>query len=66
MHAGACARKQPPTKPHSVIWSSSVWAIKRYDARSVLRRLGPTIEAAPGVARRTVVQPDLPPQEAQQ
>ena len=33
---------------------------------SVLRRLGPTIEAAPGVARRTVLQPDPAQQEAQQ
>jgi hypothetical protein len=29
--------------------------VNAYDARSVLRQLGPTIEAAPGVARRTVV-----------
>ena len=40
--------------------------VNAYDARSVLRRLGPTIEAAPGVARRTVLQPDPPQQEAQQ
>ena len=32
--------------------------VHAYDARSVLRQLGPTIEAAPGVARRTVEQPD--------
>lgn len=32
--------------------------VNAYDARSVLRQLGPTIEAAPGVARRTVEQPD--------
>ncbi len=40
--------------------------VNAYDARSVLRRLGPTIEAAPGVARRTVEQPDPQQQEAQQ
>jgi hypothetical protein len=40
--------------------------VNAYDARSVLRQLGPTIEAAPGVARRTVLQPDPPQQEAQQ
>jgi hypothetical protein len=32
--------------------------VNAYDARSVLRQLGPTIEAAPGVARRTLEQPD--------
>jgi hypothetical protein len=31
--------------------------VNAYDARSVLRQLGPTIQAAPGVARRTVEQP---------
>ena len=40
--------------------------INAYDAWSVLRRLGPTIEAAPGVLRRTVEPPDAPQQEAQQ
>jgi hypothetical protein len=40
--------------------------VNAYDARSVLSRLGPTIEAAPGVARRTVEQPDSQQQEAQQ
>ena len=40
--------------------------VNAYDARSVLRRLGPTIEAAPGVARRTVEQPDSQPQQPQQ
>jgi hypothetical protein len=37
-----------------------------YDAGSVLRRLGPTIEAAPGVARRTVEQVDSQQTEAPQ
>jgi hypothetical protein len=40
--------------------------VNAYDAQSVLRQLGPTIEAAPGVARRTVEQPDSQQQEAQQ
>jgi hypothetical protein len=40
--------------------------VNAYDARSVLRRLGLTIEAAPGVARRTVEQLDAQPQAQQQ
>jgi hypothetical protein len=40
--------------------------VNAYDARSVLRQLRPTIEAAPGVARRTIEQPDSQPQEPQQ
>jgi hypothetical protein len=40
--------------------------VNAYDARSVLRQLGPTIEAAPGVARRTLEPPDAQQQEAQQ
>jgi hypothetical protein len=36
--------------------------VNAYDARSVLRRLGPTIQAAPGVMRRTVEQLDSQPQ----
>jgi hypothetical protein len=39
--------------------------VNAYDARSVLRQLGPTIEAAPGVARRTPEQSD-PQQQGQQ
>jgi hypothetical protein len=41
-------------------------AVNAYDALSVLRQLGPTIEAAPGVARSAVEQPDSQPQEPQQ
>jgi hypothetical protein len=40
--------------------------VNAYDARSVLRQLGPTIEAAPGVARRTVDQTDSQQQRPQQ
>jgi hypothetical protein len=40
--------------------------VNAYDARSVLRQLGPTIEAAPGVARRTLEQPGSQQQEPQQ
>jgi hypothetical protein len=39
--------------------------VNAYDARSVLRQLGPTIEAAPGVARRTVEQPGSQPEQPQ-
>jgi hypothetical protein len=40
--------------------------VNAYDARSVLRQLGPTIEAAPGVARRTVDQRGSQQQRPQQ
>jgi hypothetical protein len=40
--------------------------VNAYDARSVLRRLGPTIVAAPGVVRRTVEQPASQQQQPQQ
>ena len=40
--------------------------VNSYDAESVLRRLGPTIEAAPGVARRTVEPPSSQQQEPPQ
>ena len=40
--------------------------VNAYDARSVLRQLGPTIEAAPGVARRTLEQQGPQQQEPQQ
>ena len=39
--------------------------VNAYDARSVLRQLGPTIEAAPGVARRTLAPTDAQQQEPQ-
>ena len=40
--------------------------VNAYDARSVLRQLGPTIAAAPGVARRTVEPSDGQRSGAQQ
>jgi hypothetical protein len=40
--------------------------VNAYDARSVLRQLDPTIQAAPGVARRTPEQPGSQQQEPQQ
>jgi hypothetical protein len=43
-----------------------VGEVNAYDARSVLRQLGQTIEAAPGVARRTLEQPGSQQQEPQQ
>jgi hypothetical protein len=40
--------------------------VNAYDARSVLRQLGPTITAAPGVLRRTPEQPESQQQAPQQ
>jgi hypothetical protein len=40
--------------------------VNAYDARSVLRQLGPTITAAPGVMRRTPEQPESQQQAPQQ
>ena len=39
--------------------------VNAYDARSVLRQLGPSIEAAPGVVRRTIEQPGSQQQDPQ-
>jgi hypothetical protein len=40
--------------------------VNAYDARNVLRRLGPTIQAAPGVMRRVPEQPESQQQTSQQ